>query len=105
MRRAKGCRVRAVSLLTPPLAKAEASHTVAAWPFRLRGHPGRLSLVVSVAVSLLERVLGGIHGEVPAAVLLGGMKGRERYGHILFTESEKAADRNNQGFDLTVLPY
>src|SRR5450755_4543313 len=51
----------------------------------------------------LERILRGIHSEIPLAVLFGGMDRRKRDGHILFAHSEEPADRNDEGIDLAAL--
>jgi hypothetical protein len=50
----------------------------------------------------LQRLLGRLEDEVAAAVLLGDFERRERHGHVLLADAEKAADADDRGVDLPV---
>jgi hypothetical protein len=71
--------------------------------FCLRRYPRGPAAVVLQPGSFVELVLGGIHGEVRAAVLLARRNGIEGHRHVLFGDAEESANRHNEALDFAVL--
>src|SRR4051812_23334296 len=60
-------------------------------------YPGHRIAIVLEALGILQRVLAGVHHQVPVVVaLLRGMHGVEGYRDVLLAGAEEAADADDQ---------